>query len=98
MMVKTKIGVLVKLQDKNQSKSERKLLKNGFSINKMQTKTTPLFTIFAILLVYLKKKLYLCTLFARGRALDTIYNTKQTLHTAQNKHYTQHKTNTEYKQ
>ena len=38
MIVKTKIGVLVKLQDKNQSKSERKLSKNGFSTNKMQTK------------------------------------------------------------
>ena len=38
-------------------KSERKLSKNGFSTNKMQTQKKHLFfTIFAILLVYIKKK------------------------------------------
>ena len=90
MMVKTKIGVLVKLQDKNQSKSERKLSKNGFSTNKMQTKKH-LFSRFLTFYLYISKKS--CT-FARYLREDA----RSILYITQNKLYIQHKTNTEYKQ
>ena len=68
MIVKTKIGVLVKLQDKNQSKSERKLLKNGFSTNKMQTKNTSFHYFYHFTCICQKKVVPLHAICARTRA------------------------------
>lgn len=69
-------------------KSERKLSKNGFSTNKMQTQKNTSFSLFLPNYLYISKKS--CT-FARYLREDA----RSILYITQNKHHTPHKTNTE---
>ena len=69
-------------------KSERKLSKNGFSTNKMQTQKNTSFSLFLPNYLYISKKSSTFARYLREDARSTLYIT-------QNKHHTQHKTNTE---
>ena len=69
-------------------KSERKLSKNGFSTNKMQTQKNTSFSLFLPNYLYMSKK---SSTFARYLREDA----RSILNITQNKHHTQHKTNTE---
>lgn len=69
-------------------KSERKLSKNGFSTNKMQTQKNTSFSLFLPFYLYMSKKSSTFARYLREDARSILYIT-------QNKHHTQHKTNTE---